>query len=166
MFDLKPLSSSAIGAALAKAERSRLLNEPEQSPSICEDVLRTDPTSYDAQVMLILAITDGFPRSTADAPRAMNLAAALPSDYDRHYYAGLIAERHGRAVLAAGGLGDRAASHWLHQAMHEYEQAEAIRPPGNDTPLLRWNACARLFNTHPALRGDDEPEPTTPIMLE
>ena len=166
MFELKPLSPSAIGAALAKAERYRLLNEPEQSQSICEDVLRADPSNYEASVMLILAITDGFPRSTAEAQRAADLAAALPSEYDRHYYAGLIAERHGRAVLFTGRLGESAGAHWLHQAMREYEQAEAQRPPANDDARLRWNACARLFNSHPALQEDAEPEPLSPITLE
>jgi len=42
MFDLKPLSKNAIPAALAKAERYRLLNEPMQAASICEDVLRVE----------------------------------------------------------------------------------------------------------------------------
>lgn len=166
MFDLKPLSPSAIGAALVKAERYRLLNEPEQCQSICEDVLRADPVNYEAHVMLILAITDAFPRSTADAGRAADLVGVLPSDYDRHYYAGLVAERRGRAVLFQGGMGESAGSHWLHQAMREYERAEALRPPGNDDARLRWNACARLFNTHPALQHDDEDEPSAPIMLE
>jgi hypothetical protein len=166
MFDLKPLSPSAISAALVKAERYRLLNEPEQSQSICEDVLGADPHNYDAHVMLILAITDGFKTSTGDAARAAELVSVLPSDYDRHYYAGLVAERRGRAVLFQGGMGERAGSHWLHQAMREYEQAEALRPAGNDDARLRWNACARLFNTHPALQHDDEEEPSAPIMLE
>jgi hypothetical protein len=166
MFDLKPLSPSAISAALVKAERYRLLNEPEQCQSICEDVLRADPGNYEAHLMLILAITDGFPRSTADAARASDLVSVLPSAYDRHYYAGLVAERHGRAVLFQGGMGESAGSHWLHQAMREYERAEDLRPPGNDDARLRWNACARLFNTHPALQRDDEEEPSAPIMLE
>jgi hypothetical protein len=26
-----------------------------------------------------------------------------------------------------------------------YEKAEAIRPPGNDDAILRWNACARII---------------------
>ena len=62
MFELKPLSPAAIPAALAKAERYRLLNEPEQSQSICEDVLRADPANVQAMVTLILALTDEFPR--------------------------------------------------------------------------------------------------------
>ncbi len=43
MFELKPLSGSAIPAALEKAERYRLLNEPAEAESICRDVLKADP---------------------------------------------------------------------------------------------------------------------------
>ncbi len=44
MFELRPLSPSAIPSALAKAERYRLLNEGGQAESICQDVLAIDPT--------------------------------------------------------------------------------------------------------------------------
>ena len=54
MFELKPLSKNAIPAALAKAERYRLLNEPMQAASICEDVLRVEPDNAAARVALIL----------------------------------------------------------------------------------------------------------------
>src|SRR5688500_3606729 len=165
MFPLKPLSTSAVPAALAKAERYRLLNEPEQCESICEDVLRTDPGNHAARVMLILAITDSFPHTTEAAARAMDLAAGLPSDYERCYYAGLVAERRARALLTHGGLGRRGASQWLNQAMAQYERADALRPPGNDDARLRWNACARVFNAHPDLLTEDD-QPNAPIMLE
>lgn len=165
MFELKPLSRSAVPAALAKAERYRLLNEPEGCQSICEDVLRADPDNHEARVMLILAITDGFPHSTQAAARANELAGGLPSDYERHYYTGLVAERRARALLSHGGMGRHGASQWLHQAMAEYELADALRPPGNDDTRLRWNACARVFNAHPELLADDD-EPSSPITLE
>jgi hypothetical protein len=29
--------------------------------------------------------------------------------------------------------------------MDTYEKAIAIRPPGNDDSVLRWNACARTI---------------------
>ena len=61
MFQLKPLSPSALPAALAKAERYRLLNEPEQAESICEDILASQPENRDAQIVLLLALTDRFP---------------------------------------------------------------------------------------------------------
>ena len=165
MFPLKPLTLSAVPAALAKAERYRLLNEPEQCESICEDVLRADPDNHAARVMLILAITDSFPNTTEAAGRAMNLAAGLPSDYERSYYAGLVAERRARALLSHGGLGRRGASQWLQQAMAAYDRADALRPPDNDDARLRWNACARVFNAHPDLLIEDD-QPNAPIMLE
>jgi len=165
MFELKPLSPAAVPAALAKAERYRLLNEPEQCQSICEDILRADPHNHKAQVMLILAITDCFPHTTLGAGRATELVGGLTSEYDRCYYGGLVAERRGRALLSHGGMGRRGAREWLHQAMAEYERADNLRPADNDDARLRWNACARVFKAHPdLLRDDDEPHP--PLMLE
>lgn len=165
MFDLKPLTPSAVPAALARAERYRLLNEPEQCQSICEDVLRADPGNHQARIMLILAITDSFPNTTEFAARAAELAAGLSTDYERMYYAGLVAERRGRALLLHGGMGRRGAAQWLRQAMTEYDRADVVRPPDNDDARLRWNACARVFNAHPDLLTEDD-QPNAPIMLE
>src|SRR5437588_507742 len=58
MFELKTLTREAIPAALEKAVRYRLLNEPEQAESICEDVLRIDPENQEALATLVLALTD------------------------------------------------------------------------------------------------------------
>ncbi len=33
--------------------------------------------------------------------------------------------------------------------MRCFEQAEKIRPPGNDDAMLRWNRCVRLLESHP-----------------
>jgi hypothetical protein len=165
MFELKPLSPSAISAALAKAERYRLLGEPEQSESICEDVLAAEPDNHAAKVTLILAITDRFRQSTQSASRAMELAAGLASEYERFYYAGLVAERRARAQLSHGGMGRRAAGQWLHQAMREYDRADALHPQGNEDARLRWNACARVFNAHPELLAEDD-QPGASLMLE
>ena len=161
MFQLKPLSASAIPNALVKAERYRLLNEPEQCESICEDILRTDPSNQPARVMLILAITDGFPHDSRSAGRALELVASLPSQYDRHYYAGLVSERRGRALLERKDRSVRAASEWLHDAMRAYEKADDIRPVENDDARLRWNACARTIDARAelALANDEKSEP-------
>ena len=157
MFELKPLSPSAIPAALAKAERYRLLNEPAQSQSICEDVLHADPTNHQALVTLILALSDDFPHHHArTAARAIELVAQLPTEYERWYFGGLVAERRGRALLEHAGPGARAAGEWLQEAMQAYERAEALRPPDNDEARLRWNACARVLNTRPELLQRDD----------
>ena len=67
MFNLKPLSKDAIESALAKAERYRLLNEPDEAESICLDVLEVDPDNQAATVMLLLALSDQC--GEAAAPR-------------------------------------------------------------------------------------------------
>ena len=55
MFELKRLSEEAIPAALEKATRYRLLNEPAEAESICHDVLQIDPENQQALVVLLLA---------------------------------------------------------------------------------------------------------------
>jgi len=163
MFDLKPLSPAAIPAALQKAERYRLLNEPAQSQSICEDVLRTDPKNHQALVTLILALSDDFPHHHAGtAARAVELVSQLPTEYERWYYTGIVAERRGRALLDLAGPGAKAAVEWLQEAMQAYEFAEPLRPADNDDARLRWNACARVLNARPDLLIRDE---APPVMM-
>jgi hypothetical protein len=167
MFELKPLSPAAVPAALAKAERYRLLNEPDQSQSICEDVLRADPNNHQALITLILALSDDFPHHHGrTATRARELVAQLPTEYERWYYGGLVSERHARALLEGGGPGARAGAQWLQEAMQSYERAEALRSPDNDEARLRWNACARVFNSQPALLAAVDDEVPSPIMNE
>lgn len=157
MVDLKPLSPGAIPAALAKAERYRLINEPEQSQSICEDILEADPSNHDARVMLILALTDQFGHHHPRVPaQALELIASLATEYERAYYSGIVAERRGRALLEHAGPGARAAGEWLQDAMRHYERAESLRPPDNDEARLRWNACARVLNARPELLAPDD----------
>lgn len=166
MFELKRLSTVAIPSALAKAERYRLLNEPEEAQSICEDVLATDPSNFEAVRMLILALTDSFQKRDGSIVRAQELVARLPSEYERAYFGGLVAERRARALLAHTGPGrSLPAGDLLRQAMQLFERAESVKPADNDDALLRWNACARMFARHPELTVVDD-ERTTPVMLE
>ena len=167
MFQLKPLSPSAIAAALAKAERYRLLNEPEQSESICEDILAADAGNAQAQGILLLALTDQFAKGDGHlVARALELAARMESPYDRAYFAGLVAERRARALMSGGAGRTRTAGPWLRDAMEHYEQAEDLRSHGNDEARLRWNACARVLNAHPEMAVHEDDERTAPLMLE
>jgi hypothetical protein len=152
MRELKPLSADAIDAALAKAERYRLLNEPGEAESICLDILAIDQTNQQAHVMLLLALTDQFGEVAGAHERARQALANLQSDYDRHYYAGIIAERRAKAQLARGGS-SVGAYDWIVEAMQAFEHADGLRPPGNDDARLRWNACARFLDRHPQLRA-------------
>lgn len=145
MSELKRISPAAIPAALAKAEKYRLLNEPEEAESICRDILAVEADNQAARVMLLLALTDQFnARSTGGVRLAEEALVDIADGYERHYYAGIICERWARALLAGGDPGAQAYD-WLHDAMGRYEQAEALSHPGNDDPKLRWNACMRVI---------------------
>ncbi len=147
MFELKPLSKEAIPAALDKAMRYRLLDEPGEAESICHDVLRIEPENQHALVILLLALTDRFGKGYAvGITQAQEVLPRLRDPYERAYYAGLVSERRAKAQLRLSGPGSGyAAYQLLREAMARYEKAEAIRPAGNDDALLRWNACARMI---------------------
>src|ERR1700675_771377 len=106
MFELKPLSEEAIPAALEKAMRYRLLNEPGEAESICLDVLRADPDNQQALVILLLALTDRFSKGYAVSDtQVQEVIARLHGDYDRAYYAGIVYERKAKTRLSQGGPG-------------------------------------------------------------
>jgi hypothetical protein len=147
MFELKPLTADAVPRALEKAERYRLLNEPAEAESICQDVLRVDPGNQQAIVVLLLSLTDQFEDGLGGhLAEARSVLDGLNGEYERAYYGGIIAERHGKAKLRSGGPGGATMGHEsIHEAMRYYALAETLRPAGNDDALLRWNACARLL---------------------
>jgi hypothetical protein len=167
MFELKPLSHDAVAGALAKAERYRLLNEPEEAESICQDILAIDPAHQPALITLILAITDQFrDQISGNVARAQGLLPRLTSEYDRLYLNGLACERRAKAYLAQSGLKANAGAYdWLREAMRLFEQAEKVRPAGNDDAVLRWNACVRTLERHPHLRPEPDEHPHA-IMSE
>jgi hypothetical protein len=166
MFELKSLTREAIPAALEKAHRYRLLNEPEQAESICEDVLRLEPDNQDALVTLVLAMTDRFASDPPARPDAVRkLLPRLTGAYEREYYAGLIAEREGIAWLRSGKpRSGEAAYECFRDAMAHFERAEAVRPPANDDALLRWNSCARMIMNHPDVAPAGEPAERAVVM--
>ena len=162
-FQLKVLRAAAIPAALERAERYRLLNEPTQAESICLDILEADPENQQALILLLLSLTDQFEDSQS-VPRASVILPRLADGYHRAYYQGIIYERRARAQLhrtAPGG--GNTAYHLLREAMDCYEAAEKIRPSDNDEALLRWNTCARTI-----MSGHLQPAPLEDsiIMLE
>lgn len=163
MFELKPISRNAIPRAIEKAERYRLLNQSWAAESICLDILEVDPDNQQVLTMLVLALTDvqgGVAQS--GLKRAKEYLARIRDDYQRFYYSGMIAERRGQVLLAQGGMGSGGMAYdSLRQALEMYGKAEAIRPPGNDDSLLRWNTCVRLLrnNRHLAPADDGGYEP-------
>jgi hypothetical protein len=164
MFELKRISLEAVPLALDKAERYRLLNEPDLAESICLDVLAVDPDNQRALVILLLALTDQFPTGRAECfNEAQAVVPRLRGEYERLYYSGIIWERHGNVRANQGGPGSGPVAYgWVRRAMDYYAQAEPLRPPGNDDALLRWNTCVRLCQH---FRLGPEPEETDRPLL-
>ena len=158
MYELKPISRDAIPRAIQKAERYRLLNQSWAAESICLDILQIDPGNQQVLVMLVLALTDLHSGVAASGvKRATEYLARITDEYQRTYYSGMIAERRGQALLASGGMGSSGmAVDSLKEAMKYYEKAEAIRPPGNDDAILRWNTCARVLSGQSHLESSVE----------
>jgi hypothetical protein len=165
-FQLKPIETDAIPRALEKAERYRLLNEPEEAESICLDILAVDPNHQQALVTLLLALTDQFPTNGAQArSRAQKLLPRLHSEYERCYYAGIICERRANSHLATQQPHSGVVAYgWLQEAMEWYEKADALRPPRNDDATLRWNTCARIIMKHDL--HPPAPEEQEALLLE
>jgi tetratricopeptide (TPR) repeat protein len=147
MFELKPVSREAIPAALEKANRYRLLNEPSAAESICLDILKIEPDNQEALVTIVLAMSD---RSAMDYAvgnsQIQEYLSRIADEYEQTYYTGIIYERRAKAVLCSGSPGSSSnAYEYFIQAMNWFEKAEAIRPPKNDDAVLRWNGCARII---------------------
>jgi hypothetical protein len=159
-FALKRISPDAIDHAVERAEHYRLLNDPEQAESICLDILAVDARNQRALITLILSLTDQFRRGGGShrVRRAKEHVGELSGDYERAYYAGVVAERQGRAHLLHGGMQRTFAYEGLHEAMQHYQEANALKPAGIDDAILRWNACVRTIQREGLKPRRDEPE--------
>jgi hypothetical protein len=147
-FELKSISAEGIDAALSKVEIYRFLNEPAEAESICHDVLAVQPGHQMALRLLGLAITDQFTGSSSDRYADVeSVFQQLTDPYERLYYMGLLHERRAKAQLRVGRP-PHTLLVLLEEAMRCYEEAEHIRPAGNDEAILRWNRCARLIHAH------------------
>jgi tetratricopeptide (TPR) repeat protein len=151
MFELKRLTTKNLEAALAKASTYRDLNQPEEAESICRDVLDVEPKNQHALRLLGLAITDQFHGTWVGLfERASEVFALLESEYERTYYSGIAWERSAKAHLERGeGHGAMTA---LEHAIDSFDRAERLAPPDSPDPILRYNRCVRLVQTHALLR--------------
>jgi hypothetical protein len=154
-YQLKSISKAGIAEALAKVELYRYLNEPEESESICRDILAVDPQQQLALRLLGLAITDQFTGGVSDRGReAEEVFARLTDRYEQLYYTGLLLERRAKAQLRAGQL-PHAVFPLLERALKCFGESERLRPAGNDDAILRWNRCVRLLET-PSLAWEEQ----------
>ena len=150
MFELKKLSKEAIPAALERAERYRLLNEPGPAQSICLDILEIEPDNQKAIVALVLAVSDSFTDDYSIGDQQVKeFVERIEDDYQRTYYMGIVYERRAKAMLTNGPAGSESTAFELfRQAMKWFEKAEEIKPAGNDDAILRWNGCARILKAN------------------
>jgi len=151
MYILKTITSEAVPAALEQAKHYRLLGDPLEAESICRDILEVDPDNQDAQITLLLALTDSFKQDLTGAySQAQEVLEQLGDRYCRAYYGGIICERRAKVHLERGGPGSgRMAYEWFRKAMNLYEKALNSCSPGNQDAVLRWNTCARILMRDP-----------------
>jgi hypothetical protein len=153
---LKMISRSGIAQTIAKAELYRYLAEPEETESICRDVLAVEGDNQAALRMLGLAISDQLSGGRLERwSEAESVFQSLTDPYERFYYTGLLHERRVKAQVRAGQP-LRTLVPLIENAMLCFEQAEKICPPDNDEALLRWNRCVRLLQSLP--RAEEEKE--------
>jgi hypothetical protein len=128
--------------------RTVLVTTDDQLPRRAQGLVDRNQT---ATRLLGSVLTDQFTGRETDAySEAETLFKSLADPYQRLYRTGLLRERRAKAELRAGRPPHRVAP-LLREALQLYEQAERIRPPGNDEAILRWNRCIRLIRSRPDL---------------
>lgn len=145
MLEPKRIAADAVPAALERALRYRLLNEPQEAESICRDVLAVDADNREARITLLLALTDQFDRRMSQQmDAALELAEAMEGEYEQHYYRGIIYERWGKSHLG-GEMPEDCCMEWLRKALPHFERAAELSRPSDPDAVLRWNACVRAL---------------------
>ena len=88
----------------------------------------------------------------------MKVVGELKDEYQRRYYEAVVLEREARAHL---DLDTPPVLVFLRycEAMDRFAAAAAIRPPGDDSAIIRWNACVRAIRRR-QLQPGLEPEET------
>jgi hypothetical protein len=109
-----------------------------------------------------LAQSDQFAKDPRIFQSALAAAGQLHGAYERAYYSGIVWERRAKSVHEERGRGTHHSVYeWIVKALECFEEAERLRPTGNDDSLLRWNTCVRFLARHPSLapREKESPEP-------
>ena len=162
MLELKTIKPEAISSSLEMAKRYRLLGEPDESESICLDILAVAPDHQEVLITLLLALTDKFADSGLNPSfsEARQTVDKLDSTYCKSYYSGIVFERRAKYHLRQSEPGSGSLAYeWFVKAMEAFDQAMQGCDPDNQDAVLRWNSCARFINSHPEARGEaDHPE--------
>ena len=158
MVELKTIKPEAISSSLEMAKRYRLLGEPDESESICLDILAVAPDHQEVLITLPLALTDKFADSGLNPSfdKARQTVDKLDSGYCKSYYSGIVFERRAKYHLRQSEPGSGSLAYeWFVNAMEAFDQAMEGCDPENQDAVLRWNSCARIINSRPDLGSDD-----------
>ena len=148
--ELRSLSGHDLAAACAKAEKYRDLNQPDESDSICRDILAVEPKNQQALRTLGLSLTDRFRENWMQHKvEALAVFERLDSEYERTYLSGVAWERYAKTLLHEEMW--RGAFDAFHRALDLFDKAERIAPSDEPDPILRWNRIVRELTTHPQL---------------
>jgi len=164
MLELKTIQPEAVSSSLEMAKWYRLLGEPDESESICLDILAVDPGHQDALITLLLALTDKFAHTGLNPAfdEARKTVDKLDSAYCKAYYSGIIFERRAKYHLHQDEPGSGSLAYeWFARAMEAFDQAMAGCDPDNQDAVLRWNSCVRIINSRTDIRPDDGAAPET-----
>ena len=158
MLELKTIKPEAVSSSLEMANRYRLLGEPDESASICQDILAVAPDHQEVLITLLLALTDKFADSGLNPSfaEARQTVDKLDSAYCKSYYSGIVFERRAKYHLRQSQPGSGSLAYeWFVKAMEAFDQAMQGCDPDNQDAVLRWNSCARIINSRPDLGSDD-----------
>ena len=145
MLEPKQIPAESVPAALEKALRYRLLNEPLEAESICRDVLAVQPENQEAIVTLLLSLTDQFDRQFSPSLESVKqLVPQLAGEFQREYYLGIVLERWGKSQMTKN-VPREIAIGWFRQAMRHYELAMSLAEADDPDAILRWNTCIRIL---------------------
>ncbi len=159
---LRRLDGHDLGAACEKAEKYRDLNQPDESDSICRDVLAVDPKNQQALRTLGLSLTDRFRENSMQfRVEAIAVFARLDSEYERIYLTGIVWERYAKTLLHQEVW--RSAFDAFHRALDLFDRAEDLASGDDPDPILRWNRIVRELTTHPRLIAAEHQEEASEI---
>jgi hypothetical protein len=122
------------------------LLEPEMAESICLDILNINADNQHALIIYILALSDQLhhPDKQAQIKVIQQAIEKLESEYQRHYYAGLLNERQALFLLSQPMSRSFAYDYFV-EAFDHYKQAQTLSPENNDEAILRRNSCIRTI---------------------
>lgn len=166
MLELKTIKPEAVSSSLEMAKRYRLLGEPDESESICLDILAVAPDHQEALITLLLALTDKFADSGLNPSfdKARQTVDRLDSAYCKSYYSGVVFERRAKYHLRQSQPGSGSLAYeWFVKAMEAFDQAMQGCDPDNQDAVLRWNSCARIINSRSDVGPDDTATSEPPL---